>query len=135
MAITYYASNRILDRNFGGVSYVVPSTLYVGLSTTSISSDGTGATEPSGGAYARVGATNDKTTWSNAATGALTNLITITFAESTAAWGTIVSVFLSDALTSGNIWYYDTLSPTRTVQANTTVLFAPSAITVQMINA
>lgn len=134
MSVTYTSANKVLDYNFGGTSYSVPGTLYFGLSTTAITIDGTGATEPSGGAYARVAFTNNKTNWGTAASGALTNSTAITFAESTASWGTITHVFISDALTGGNIWWFDALSPTRTVATATTVLFAIGAVTVQMNN-
>jgi hypothetical protein len=43
-------------------------------------------------------------------------------------------VFIADALTSGNIWFYDTLTPSRSVASSTTVLFAIGAITIQMNN-
>jgi len=132
MTTTYYQANRILDRNFGATSFTIPSTLYFGLSTTAISADGTGATEPSTGSYARASAANNKTTWGNAASGSLTNLISISFPESTASWGTITYVFISDAASAGNMLYYAVLSPSRTVQTSTTVLFAASAITVTM---
>ena len=135
MSITYYSANRLLDRNFGQTSYTVPTTMYFGLSTTSIQIDGTGATEPSGGNYARVAVTNDKTTWGTAANGALTNSVAVTFPESSTSWGTITQVFIADASTSGNIWWFDTLSPARQVQSSTTVLFAIGSITVQMTNA
>lgn len=134
MAITYYQANRILNRDFGGVSFAVPSTLYFGLSTTVINSDGTGATEPSGGSYARASAVNDKTTWSNASSASLNNLISISFPESSASWGTITYVFIIDAASSGNMLYFDTLSPSRAVASLTTVLFAASAITISMPN-
>lgn len=132
--ITYYSANRILDRNFGSVLYTPPATLYIGLSTTPINIDGTGATEPSGGSYTRVGVTNDKTTWSNAVNGTLLNSITITFPESTASWGTITYAFIADALSGGNIWFYDTLTPSKVVQSATTVLFQNGSITHVMNN-
>jgi hypothetical protein len=132
--ITYYAANRILDRNFGQVVYTPPATMYFGLSTTSINIDGTGATEPSGGAYARVAFTNDKTNWGTASNGSLANLVAATFAESTASWGTITHVFIADALSGGNIWFYDALSPSRIVQSATTVLFAVGSVTAVMNN-
>lgn len=134
MSITYYQSNRILDKDFGNVSYTTPTTLYFGLSTTAINSDGTGATEPSGGAYARASVTNDKTNWGNAGSGSLQNLGTIQFPESTASWGTITYVFISDALTSGNMLYFGALSPSRVVQSNTVVFFSASAITISIVN-
>ena len=132
--ITYYSANRILDRNFGGTAYTPPATMYFGLSTTTIQIDGTGATEPSGGAYARVAFTNDKTNWGTASNAALTNLNAITFPESTASWGTITYVGIWDALTSGNLWFFDALTPSRAVASATTVLFAIGAVTVQMTN-
>lgn len=124
----------MLDYNFGLTTYTVPSTYYFGLSTTTINIDGTGATEPSGGAYARIALANNKTNWTVAASGLITNSTAITFAESTASWGTITYVFMSDALTGGNIWWYDALSPARAVASATTVLFAIGAVTVQMNN-
>lgn len=132
--ITYYSANRLLDRNFGGTAYTPPTTYYFGLSTTTLQIDGTGATEPSGGAYARVGLTNDKTNWGTASNAALTNTAAVTFVESTASWGTITYVFMSDALTSGNVWWFDVLTPSRSVASATTVLFAIGAISVQMTN-
>lgn len=134
MAITYYSANRILDRNFGGTAYTPPATMYFGLSTTTIQIDGTGATEPSGGAYARASLVNDKTNWGTASNASLTNSTAVTFPESSASWGTITHVFISDASSGGNIWFFDALTPSRQVQSLTTVLFAIGAITVQMTN-
>jgi len=108
--------------------------MYFGLSTTSIAIDGTGATEPSGGAYARVALVNDKTNWGTASNGSLTNSNPVTFVESTASWGTITYVAIWDALTVGNLWFFDVLTPSRAVASATTVLFAVGAITVQMNN-
>lgn len=133
--ITYTSSNKVLDRLFGQTAFTPPTTYYFGLSTTTINIDNTGATEPSGGAYARVAMVNDKSNWSVAANGLLTNLTAVTFAESTASWGTITYVFLSDLATGGNIWFYDVLSPARTVASATTVQFAIGSISVQMNNA
>lgn len=135
MAITYYSANRVLDKNFGATAYSEPSTYYFGLSTTTIQIDGTGATEPSGGAYARVSLANNKTNWGTASNAALTNSTAVTFPESTTSWGTITYVGMWDASTSGNIWWFDSLSPARTVASSTTVLFAVGSITVQMTNA
>jgi hypothetical protein len=132
--ITYYSANRLLDLNFGGTSYSQPVTYYFGLSTTTIQIAGTGATEPSGGNYARVAFTNNKTNWGTASNAALTNSSAVTFPESSASWGTITYVFMADALTAGNIWWFDALSPSRSVASATTVLFAIGAITVQMTN-
>lgn len=95
---------------------------------------GTGATEPSGGAYARVGLTNNTSNWGSASNASKTNSAAVTFTQSTASWGTITYVAMADASTAGNIWWFDVLSPARTVASATTVLFAIGAITVQMTN-
>ena len=134
MAITYYSSNRLLDKNFGGTAYSEPATYYFGLSTTTIQIDGTGATEPSGGSYARIPLTNNKTNWGVASNASLTNSTAVTFAESTASWGTITYVGMWDALTSGNLWWFDVLTPARAVASTTTVLFSIGSITVSMSN-
>jgi hypothetical protein len=135
--ISNYQANRILDRSFGNVTFTVPTTMYLGLSTTTINADGTGITEPSAvNGYARVSITNDKTQWGNASTGTLANIAAFTFPQSSSSWGTITYVFLSDSVTigAGNLLFYDTLSPSRTVASLTTVLFAITAFQVLMNN-
>lgn len=134
MAITFFSSNRILDFNFGATSYTPPANYFFGLSQTTPAQDGTNVTEPSGGSYARVSFANNKTNFGNAASSSLTNLVAIQFPESTASWGTITNVVLYDASSSGNLYYFDALSPSRTISSATTVLFAVGAVTVQMTN-
>ena len=123
-----------MDFNFGATSYTPPATFHFGLSTTTPAVDGTNVTEPSGGAYARVSFTNNKTNWGNASNASLTNLVAAQFPESTASWGTVTNVLLYDASSGGNLWYFDALSPARTIASATTVLFAIGAVTVQMTN-
>ena len=136
MAITTTTANKVLDYLFGATAFSNLSTMYMGLSTSTVLNDGTGATEPStsGTAYSRIAITNNKTNWGTASNASLTNSSAIQFTESSASWGTIVSVGLSDASSGGNLWWYDTLSPSRTVSSATTVLFAIGAVTVQMTN-
>lgn len=137
MSVTYTASNGILNYLFGKTDLTAnPNTLYVGLSTTTIGADGTGCTEPTTGAYARVGVANNKTTFSVASSGTLTNSIAVTFPESTASWGTITYVFLAAAGTTGvnDIWYFEALPTPKAVASQTTVSFAAGAITVSMTN-
>ena len=135
MSVCYIVANKILDNNLGATANTPPGTYYVGLSTTTIDIDGTGETEPAGGSYARVAITNNKTTFTSAASGELTNDINITFAESTDAWGTITYVFLADALSGGNIYFFEALPSSKVVQTATTVVFAATAMTFSMTNA
>jgi hypothetical protein len=135
MSVTYFLSNKIMDYNLGQTSYTVPATLYVGLSTTVIGNDGTGATEPVGNGYARVAVTNNKTNFAASSNGSLANLAAVTFPESTASWGTITYIGLWDALNSGNVVLFEALTSSRLVQPNTTVVFAVSALVFSMTNA
>lgn len=137
MSVAYVASNAILNLLFGATSLATnPGTFYMGLSTTTILADGSGATEPTGGSYARVALANNKTTFSVSTVGTLTNLITISFAESTLSWGTITYVFLASAGTTGvnDIWYFEALPTPKAVASQTTVSFSPSAMTVSLTN-
>lgn len=132
MAITTYQANKLNDFLFGGNSFTPSSTYYIGLSTTAISSSGTGATEPSGGGYARVSVTNNKTNFTNSSGGIIQNNQQFEFPESTTSWGTITYVFISDSPTGGNILYYDALTTPRTVQAATVLLFAVNSMKIQL---
>jgi len=134
MSVCYIVANKILDNNLGDVANVICGSYYVGLSTTTVLIDGTGETEPVGGAYARVGIANDKDTFSAASSGSLVNDIDIEFAESTDAWGTITYVFLADAISGGNIYFFEELPASKIVQDDTIVKFAASAMTFSMNN-
>ena len=134
MSVCYIAGNKILDYHFGLVDVAPPDPYYVGLSTTAILIDGSGETEPSGGAYARVEIDNDKTTFTAAASGSLVNDIDIEFAESTDAWGTITHVFLADDLSGGNIYYFEELPASKIVQDDTIVKFEALSMTFSMNN-
>lgn len=134
MAITYFSGNKLLDFYFGATSDTPPASYYFGLSTTSPSINGTGVTEPSGSAYTRISLANNKTNWATASNASLTNSAAVQWAESTGSWGTIVSACMFDALTGGNLYWFDTLTPSRTVSSATTVLLAISSITISMTN-
>lgn len=125
---TIFAGNGILDQLFGATAISVPGTYYLGLSTTTISQNGTGATEPSGYAYARVGIPNTKSYFTVASDLSLSNSQQISFTESTGSWGTITHVFLSSDLTGGTMWFYAALSTPKVVQAYTTVTFGIGAL-------
>lgn len=127
-------ANKILDRYFGNISDTVATNLYIGLSTTAINADGTGATEPSGGNYARVLIANNKVSWGNASSAVLSNLIEVSFPESTTSWGTITHVFLSDSI-GGQPIYFDALTTPRQVQSQTTLIFAIGTIQIRMTSA
>lgn len=120
MPATNYANNNFLNYNFGRVTTgSPPTTWYLGLSTTAITGSGI-VTEISGSGYARQAITNDKTKWTTALSGSLTNSGSVEF-TATGAWGNILYAFLSDHLTSGSVWYYYQLNPSLSIQAATTI--------------
>lgn len=135
MPFNDYLRNSILNSTFGGVAFASPPTLYLGLSTTAIADNGTGITEPVGGAYARDPITNDKTVGWDTATGAdntITNLSEIEFAEATGAWGTITHFFISDSLTGGNILAYAPLTTAKTIGVGDIAKFAIGSIAISI---
>lgn len=127
-----YLENKILDHVFGNTAYSTPATVYVGLSTTTITDAGGNITEPAGGSYARVSVTNNVTNWPNASGGSKSNGTAITFPTATGSWGTIIDFFIADASSGGNILGYGTLTVSKTVSSGDTLSFAASALTVTL---
>lgn len=129
---THYQANLELDYNFGRTSYSAPTTYYLALSTTPISQDGTGLTEPSSTTgYKRVAIANDKASFSQASGSELYNIKDISFPETTASWGTITHIAFIDAATDGNIRYYEALPTPRQVQPQTSLMFAQQTLKIQ----
>jgi hypothetical protein len=100
--LTDLVNNKVLDCFFGGVAITPPTTLHVGLSLTK-SYRGGYISEPSGGSYARVAVPNDLAHFVAASTGSKSNASTICFPTPTAAWGSILSVFIADSADGGNV--------------------------------
>lgn len=106
-----YLEDKVLEHVFGGNAYTAPSTLYVALYTSAPSDTG-GGTEVSGGGYVRQTATftvsgTNPTTASN--TGA------IEYPTATANYGTVTSVGIFDASSSGNLLAYANLTTSKVV--------------------
>ncbi len=115
MPVSTFLANKLLDHQFGKTSYTMP-TCYVGLSSTTPAIAGTGVTEPSTGAYARVATTGS--TWAAAASGANSNAAVITFPTATADWSAGANLtygVVYDAATAGNLLWYGVLSVARPV--------------------
>jgi hypothetical protein len=106
MSFSDYLEDKVLDHVFGGNAYTAPTTLYVGLFTTTPTDSAVG-TEVSGNAYAResvaftVSGTNPTEAASNAA---------VEFTAATGSWGTVTYAGVFDALTSGNMIAYSQLT-------------------------
>lgn len=111
----------IADNQFGSGT---PATWYLGLSTTTPNDDGTGFTEPVGGAYARVAATNNATNFPAATTVAgettKTNGAKFTFTNPTGTWGAASHYGWFTALTGGTPEYTNALDAPITIRAGNT---------------
>jgi len=80
-----------LDHIFGKATWTAPTTINVGLSTTTPAVDGTGITEPSGNGYAQVAtAPADWTRTGND----MENNAQVDFPEATGSWGTVTHFVL-----------------------------------------
>jgi hypothetical protein len=122
-----YLEPKLLDHVFGGADYTRLATLYFGYSTTTVTDAG-GKTEPAVGSYARVAVTNNATNFP-AASGTnpcqKTNGVAITFPVASAAQGTMVSWFIMDAASGGNMLFHGVISPAKVVGINDEPSFAP----------
>lgn len=129
-----FLENEILDQIFGAQAYTAPATLYIGLWTSALTDASTGSTagEVSGGSYARVAFTNNKTNWTTASGGALDNAVAITFAQATASWGTVSYVGICDAATVGNMLGWAALTTAKAVGSGDTAQFAVGALDVTL---
>ncbi len=128
-----YLNSAILNWLKGTTYPAAPANTYVALFTTAPTSDaGTGGTEVSGGAYARVAIASSG--WSAISGGAtvaeqISNSGVVTFATPSANWGTVVAIGLYDALTSGNLLYFATIT-SQTINTGVVASFAIGALIV-----
>ena len=110
-----YTCNKVLDLIFGGQGWTPPATLYCALFTVMPNAAGAGATEVTGGSYARVAVTNNLTNFPAAGSAQKQNGALIDFGTPSAAWGTVVGAGWYDASTGGNLIEAGPLSTSRVV--------------------
>lgn len=131
MPLAYYASNNLLNLAFGGTTWPggQPGTLYFGLFTNSPSASG-GGTEVTAGGYARVAVTVNSTNFPliTVPGTAMTNGTTITFAKSTALWGTITYMGIFDSSTAGNLLFYAPLASQLTPAVGSVLSWNPGDV-------
>lgn len=127
-----YTVHKMLDLMFRNQAWTSPNgTIHFALSTATLSDSSTSGTEPSGNGYAREPVAN--TLFNAASAGVTTNNDTITFDTPSGSWGTIVSMMVMDALTSGNLLAYDNGNvDDQAVTTDDTVQFASGAFDVDL---
>jgi hypothetical protein len=109
--ISDYLSNALLDHAFSLSTFAVPDT-FIAMCTGDVLDTDTGSTisETSAGAYAREEVDVNggaSPTWDLAANGSLDNTHTISFTQATGSWSTITALAIVDALTVGNLLFYE----------------------------
>jgi len=117
-------ANELLDHVFGNAAFTADSSLFIALSTTTITDTGGNMTEPSGGSYAREEVVNNATNFPAAASGAKANGTAITFATATASWGTIIDFAIMSAISGGTMRGYGTLDTAQLINSGGTASFA-----------
>lgn len=108
----------------------LPTTLYVGLSSTTPTVNGAGFTEPTDSSYMRVQLAG----MSEPSNGEVSNSSMLSFPESVTNWGAMTYFGIFDALTGGNLLMYGELDPHRTVEEITVMSFKPGAMKLSMKN-
>lgn len=113
--LSNFLSNRLIDLVWRGQSYSMPGTMYASLYTTAPTNAG-GGVEVSGGSYARVGIPTNSSGWDRTG-GELSNDDDVIFSNPTGNWGTIVASGLHDAVSSGNLLFWENLAVAKTITA------------------
>jgi hypothetical protein len=118
-----------------GTTYTAaPATVYIALFTTAPTDDaGASAVEVSGGSYARASITTS-TGWSTisgapSAPGQISNSGVITFATPSASWGTVLAIGIYDAVSAGNLLYWNTIT-SQAIGSGVVASFAIGALIV-----
>jgi hypothetical protein len=122
----------------GGWGVTPPTTnTYVGLFTTNPTTDATVSytgTEVTGGSYARVAVAN-ASGWSAISTvgslSQISNAGIITFPTPTVSWGTIIGVGLFDAVTTGNLLWWSSIT-SQVIGIGVVASFAIGALVFQV---
>lgn len=130
-AFTTVLKNAVLDLVFGQTPYTPETSVQIALTTT-VPTLGTPGTEVSGGSYSRQTLDNNKTTWSAAASGALSNAIAITFTTATASWGNVQGVEIYDAAGTTRLGFA-ALDTAKTIDSGDTASFAIGELDIELV--
>lgn len=124
--------DSILDYVFSKATFTIPATIYVGLSTADPTGDGSGITEPTDAAYARVALTNNATNFPAASGAEKSNGTNILFDAATEEWDPITHVFFADAAEDGNMIGYIELDSSLEIGVGESASF-PSEVLIMAI--
>jgi len=145
--LTDYAENKIVDWLLRGQTFTPPATSYIALFTDTCTDAGPGtevSTTSTG--YSRQAVTASLANWagtqsagstvaSSGTSGTTSNNNPVAWSVSTAPWGTVQSVGLMDASTSGNrLICINLVSSISVSAAGFTISFASGQLSVQLDN-
>lgn len=130
-SLTNYAENWILNHQFA-TAQTAPGTVYLALCTADPGEAATGASMsevPNAGGYARVAIS-----FGAAASRRVTQSALVSFAQSSAGWGTLTHWAIVDSATygAGNALAYGEIEPDKIVVTNNTPSVASAAIYVEI---
>lgn len=138
--ISDFLANELLDHMFNNLAYTSPDTYVAGCTATVADSDtGSTITEPVGNGYAREQVNPNggaSPTWA-LATGTtpavVDNAANIDLGPASGgSWGTIVAVAICDAVTAGNLLFYDNDMADQAVGDGDTMRFPTGDLDCQM---
>jgi len=112
MPLTTYGRQKLGDHSIGKTAFTMPS-VFAGLFTASPGDAGSQASEFTGGSYARQALTASFGNFD--ATGVASLASDVLFPTPTADWGTLAYVGILDAVSAGNMIYYDAVPVARPV--------------------
>jgi hypothetical protein len=121
-----YLQNAIINATLRNTAYTSPATVYVALSTTTITAGGS-ITEVSGGSYAR-----QAVTLSAPSSGATANSANVVFPTATGSWGTITDIGVFDASTGGNLLYFTPLTASKSIASGDIFQISTGNLTVSL---
>ena len=138
MAMTTYLKNKTLDNLFKGEIFTPPSIIYVALSKSAPTDEGTNCTEPSEASYKRLAITSNSVNWTAANNGTISNSTTLRFDEAEESWTTqaapITHWAMFDQETGGNMLFYGALTKTQEVPRGSILEFPENGLTTTILN-
>lgn len=132
-AMSDYLANELLDHIFLTGAFSVPTNIYVGFTSATVLDSDTGSsiTEINGNNYART----IMNSWDAASGGATENTDIITFPTASGTWLEIIDFIITDASSSGNLLFYDTVpvvSPSIIIESGEIPTIAIGAIDITL---
>lgn len=123
MPKSYYADNTTLNLFLRNTPYSPPILTYLAIFTATPGPSG-GGTEVAGNGYAR-----QVISFGAPSSGSCSNTVAVTFPVAVIAdWGTVTSFGVFDAITGGNLLYFNNLSSSRYVAVNDQLVFPSGQI-------